>query len=337
VASISKRPNGWFVQVRRKGFQPEYKTLPTKAAAERWAREREGAIDRGDTPANVNSLKQTTLADLIDRYLAEITPKKRSVDSERARMKKMLRSPVCSLALAELSPAALSAYRDARLRSVKPGTVIRELGLISNVLEIARKEWGIGPLSNPVKLVRRPPLRNARDRRLRGGELQRLEMALREARNPFLAPAVHLLIETALRRGELLKLEWRHIDTEKRTAHVPDTKTGYSRTIPLNDRATEILDELERIGPHVFPVTAMALKLAWNRARQRAGMPDLRLHDLRHEAISRFAEMGLTTMELAVISGHRDPRMLFRYSHLRPEDLAMKLKGRVWGQESAAC
>ena len=75
----------------------------------------------------------------------------------------------------------------------------------------------------------------------------------------------------------------------------------------------------------VFPITAMALRLAWNRVRERAGMSDLRFHDLRHEVISRFAEKGLTMAELAVISGHRDPRMLMRYTHLRPADLAKKL------------
>jgi integrase len=77
----------------------------------------------------------------------------------------------------------------------------------------------------------------------------------------------------------------------------------------------------------------MSLELAWNRLRIRAGMPDLHFHDLRHEAISRFAEMGLSTVELSVISGHRDPRMLFRYAHLRPADLARKLAGRSWDKE----
>lgn len=65
-------------------------------------------------------------------------------------------------------------------------------------------------------------------------------------------------------------------------------------------------------------------------------MPDLRFHDLRHEAISRFAELGLSTVELAAISGHRDTRMLMRYTHLKPVDLARKLAGRSWEREIAA-
>ena len=80
----------------------------------------------------------------------------------------------------------------------------------------------------------------------------------------------------------------------------------------------------------MFPMATNALKLAWGRLRVRAGLADLRFHDLRHEALSRFCELGLTIPELAVISGHKDPRMLFRYAHLRADDLARKLAGRTW-------
>ena len=74
-----------------------------------------------------------------------------------------------------------------------------------------------------------------------------------------------------------------------------------------------------------FPVTPNGLRLAWDRLRSRAGLYDLRFHDLRHEAISRFFELGLNTPEVAVISGHKDPRMLFRYTHLRAVDLVNRL------------
>ncbi|MBD8700927.1 site-specific integrase [Sphingomonas sp. CFBP 13714] len=141
------------------------------------------------------------------------------------------------------------------------------------------------------------------------GELKRLIDALRLTRNKLIKPAVLLAIETAMRRGELLNLTWDAVDFQSRTAHIPHTKTGYARTIPLTDQALEILEGLPRNDHRVLPLSAMALRLAWNRVRERAGMPDLHFHDLRHEAISRFAEMALTTVELSVISGHRDPRV----------------------------
>jgi integrase len=336
LATISKRAKGWFVQIRRKGYEPEYKTLPTKDAAERWAREREARIDRGDDPVDHRALRSVTLGDLIDRYVREVTPGKRSAESERLRLNKMRKEKMALLAIVDVSEAVISAYRDSRGARVKPGTVARELGLLHTIIEVARRDWGIGIAKNVVSQVRRLPVRNARDRRLVDGELKRLEAALASNRNSLVAPAIYLAIETALRRGELLDLRWFHIDWKSRTVHVPHTKTGYARTIPLTDRAMAILEALPRNDERVFSMSAMALRLSWNRLRERAGMPDLRFHDLRHEAISRFAEMGLTSAELAVVSGHRDPRMLMRYTHLRPADLARKLAGRSWEAEMIA-
>lgn len=333
MASISKRASGWFVQVRRKGYAPEYKTLPTKEAAERWARERESLIDRGEQSVSRRDLKGTTLGDLIRRYMVEVTPSKRSAETERLRLSKMLKAPVCAISLADLSSAPVAAYRDKRAQEVKPGTVAREMSLLHNVIDVARREWAIGLTSNVVSQVRRLPVRNARDRRLRPGELERLTAALERTRNKLIRPAVLLAIETALRRGELLNLTWDAIDRERRTAYIPHTKTGYARTIPLTERAISILEGLPVTGNRVFALTPMALRLAWNRARERAGMPDLNFHDLRHEAISRFSELGLSTVELSAISGHRDLRMLIRYTHLRPAELARKLTGRSWDRE----
>lgn len=333
MATITKRASGWSVQVRRKGFAPEYKTLPTKDAAERWARERESMIDRDEQPVSRRDLKVMTLGDLVRRYIAEVTPKKLSADTERMRLGKMLGAPVCSISLADLSAAPVAAYRDARAKQVKPGTIARELSLLHNVIDVARREWGVGLITNALTQVRRLPVRSARDRRLQPGELQKLLDALQNTRNKVVKPAILFAIETALRRGELLNLTWSAIDLERRTAHIPHTKTGYARTIPLTEQAVAILGGLDRTGDVVFSITPTALRLSWNRVRAKAGMNDLNFHDLRHEAISRFSELGLSTVELSVISGHRDPRMLFRYAHLRPADLARKLAGRSWETE----
>lgn len=336
MATITKRAKGWFVQIRRKGYEPEYKTLPTKAAAEKWAREREGRIDRGEEPTERRLLKSTTLGDLIQRYLNEVTPTKLSAETERLRLSKMLKTPMCSISLLDLTSAPVAAYRDARAKQVKPGTIARELGLLHTIIEVARRDWGFSMPNNVIAQVRRLPVRNARDRRLKPGEFQRLELALKATRNASVRPAIMFAIQTGLRRGELLDLTWPHIDLERRLAHIPRTKTGHPRTIPLTDDAVAVLKGLPVTDGRVFPLTAMALRLAWNRVRERAGMPDLHFHDLRHEAISRFAEMGLTSAELAIISGHRDPRMLMRYTHLRPSDLAQKLAGRSWNNEQKA-
>jgi integrase len=120
-----------------------------------------------------------------------------------------------------------------------------------------------------------------------------------------------------------------------RTAHIPDTKTGVPRTIPLTDAALDVLATRgdARSTGRVFPLSMKALKPGWERVRNRAGLRDLHFHDLRHEAISRFCEMGLSVPEVALISGHKDLRMLFRYVNLRSTDLARKLIGYKWLQK----
>lgn len=333
MATISKRSTGWFVQIRRKGYEPEYRTFRTKAEARKWAFERENRIDAGQTLPGQRSLQVLALGDLIERYLREITPTKASAETERLRLTKIKRAAVADTSMRDLSTTHISAYRDARALSVKPGTIARELSLLHNVIDVARLDWGLPIAVNVVAQVRRLPIRNARDRRLKTGELDALTSALATARNKLVQPAILLAIETALRRGELLNLTWGAIDEQQRTLHIPHTKTGYARTIPMTDAAWAILKALPVTGDRVFPITPMALKLAWNRVRARAGIPDLRFHDLRHEAISRFAEMGLSTVELAAISGHRDLRMLARYTHIQPSALARKLAGRSWDQE----
>ena len=161
----------------------------------------------------------------------------------------------------------------------------------------------------------------------RTGEEARLLEACQQARNPWLLPIVQLALETAMRQGELIRLRWEHIDLNRRTAHLPDTKNGESRTVPLSTTAVRVLRALPRsLHGQVFPgVTTEAIKRAYIRAVRRAGIEDLRFHDLRHEATTRLFEKGLNIMEVASITGHKDLRMLRRYTHLKAEDLAIKL------------
>ena len=149
----------------------------------------------------------------------------------------------------------------------------------------------------------------------------------RRCRNTYLLPLVRLALETAMRQGELLNLRWEHIDLKRCTALLPDTKNGESRTVPLSGPAVSILNALPRsiMGDVFASYTRNAVKKAFDRARQSACLRDLRFHDLRHEATTRFFEMGLNVMEVAAITGHKDIRMLSRYTHLRAEDIALKL------------
>jgi integrase len=228
------------------------------------------------------------------------------------------------LVLSKLSPAAIAQYRDERLKLVKSGTVRRELAIVQHCFEVARREWGLPIPINPVQQIATPEAQRPRERRLEDDEGNRLASAAATSAW-YLRPLVALAIETGMRRGELLSIRWKDVDLTAPTIRILKTKNGHPRTIPLTPKAVEVLASLARTDDRVFPITPNAVRLAWERLRKRAGLEDLRLHDLRHEAVSRFFEYGLTVPEVALISGHRDPRMLSRYTHLRPEKVAEKL------------
>ena len=145
--------------------------------------------------------------------------------------------------------------------------------------------------------------------------------------NPHVWPAVIFAIETGMRRSEILGLTWDNISLEQQLAYLPLTKNGTSREVPLSIKAVDVLkDQRSRQDtPTPFPVNTNAFRLAWERLRKRADLCDLRFHDLRHEAISRFFEIGLSIPEVALISGHKDAKMLFRYTHLKADNIIAKL------------
>lgn len=328
MATISKHEGAWIVRVEGRGTKPEYKSFKTKAEATAWAQRHDikGSVEA--PPADVESLENTTLGDLLKRYAQDISTLKRGASPERYRIARMLTDPLCKLSLAELTSKAIATYRDKRLKTVSRSTVRSEMSLIRRALELGRREWGVPLTENPAALVTLPSPGEARDRRLEAGELERLEAAL--ADNPLVRAVIRFAIETAMRRGEIIDLKWRYIDFRKRLAYVKYTKTGNPRTVPLTDGAIEILKGLEPQGERVFPITETALRYAWDKACKKARIKDLRFHDIRHESVSRFFEMGLSVPQVALISGHRTPSMLYRYVNLRPYELARHLVGKKW-------
>jgi integrase len=324
MATIRKRGSSWQAQVRREGYPPLSKSFASKADAAAWARDQERAIDRAELPTTVRELKGVTVGDLLRRYSETVTPTKRGAGPEQYRINTLLSHSLAQIALNKLSPAAIARYRDDRLKLVQSGAVRRELAIVQHCFEVAKREWGLPIPANPVRQIATPEAQKPRERRLEDDESNILASAAL-ASAWYLRPLIVLAIETGMRRGELLSIRWKDVDQTTRTIRILKTKNGHSRTVPLTPKAVEILASLEKKDERVLPVTPNAVRLAWERLRKRAGIVDLRLHDLRHEAVSRFFEYGLTVPEVALISGHRDPRMLSRYTHLRPEKVAEKL------------
>lgn len=315
----------WQVKIRRKGFPSRTMTFPSKVQAQEWARRIESDMDTAAHPAN-NNAERTTLGDILIRYRAEVAPTHRGAKHEIQRIGQLLREPMSECTLAELTPGIIAHWRDDRLRTVAPGSVLREMTILRSTIKRARNEWGIDLRECPLTRVTKPKERPHRERRVSATEETLLYEGCRKARNPYLRPAIAFALETAMRQGEIVSLEWRNVDLARRTARLPMTKNGRSRVVPLSTRAIEILGTLPDDTERVFQgFTTYSVKHAFVRLVARVKLHDLHFHDLRHEAISRLVERGLNIMEVASVSGHQTMQMLKRYTHLRAEDVAKKL------------
>lgn len=326
MATFRKRGNGWQVRVRRSGYPDEVKTLSTKFDAEQWARTVESDMDRGSFVCR-NIAEQTSFGDVIRRYMKEITPEKRGCIDETIRLTATLRMKVCKYSMANLTPEVLADYRDERLKSCQPSTVVRDLAALSSIINHARREWSF-PIQNPIEMIRKPAMPPGRDRVLsRSDEIALLiELMPTGRRNPLMQPLVVIAIETAMRRSEILTLRWEHVDLDQQTVFLPITKNGQSRYVPLSKRAVETLRKVDRSPDGcVFPIGIAAMEANFLKAVRRANLGDLHFHDLRHTGASRMANKLPNVIELAAVTGHTSLQMLKRYYHPKAHELALKL------------
>lgn len=272
----------------------------------------------------------------LERYRSSVSILKKGYSQEKYRIEQLCRSFLGKKTVRKVTSVDIATYRDSRLEEVNARTkkplsassVRLELSLLSNFFDICRIEWGLSD-ENPVLKVRKPKAPPGRDRRLTPREDR---LILRKAYlhpNPDLYSIIVLALETAMRQGEILSLKWEHINLKTRIAHLPQTKNGTKRDVPLSLKAR---DALVRRGTkssgRVFGYTKEGIKSTWRFMIRKLDILDLHFHDLRHEAISRLFELGtLDVMEVAAISGHKSLSMLKRYTHLKAQRLVRKLEG----------
>lgn len=354
MATFRQRASGyWQAIIRRKGHSDQSETFRLKADAETWARDVENKMDRGIFQDR-REAETTTLRAALERYEREVTSKKKAQRQEKSFIKHWLeRKEFSEKPLAGLKSSDFAGFRDARLKVVSTQTVRHELKLIAHLYSMAAKEWSIA-VENPLRNIKMPSQGKSRERRLSKLEERFLLAAAENSgavdsegksrANPWIAPIIRFALATAMRQGEILMLTWKHIDKEKRTATLEETKNGERRVVPLSPSALAVLEALPRTlrGP-VFATTQEALAQSWKRAVKRARrlyeadceeaetevdpdvLTDLHFHDLRHEAISRLFELGLDAMTVSEISGHKTLQMLKRYTHLSKTDVAQRL------------
>lgn len=176
MASIRQRGDTWQARVSRMGFPSESRTFSSKAEARRWATEVEAAMLRGTHNPNAGT-NAMAFRDLLARYAQEVSPGKRGHKDELIRIRAIQRHRLASYAVLNLNAEAIGQFRDERLQHVKAGAVIRDLSLISSVINHARREWGL-TIENPCRLVRKPATPSGRSRVLSSAEESRLIEAL---------------------------------------------------------------------------------------------------------------------------------------------------------------
>ena len=325
MATFRKRSGSWQALVKKKGYGQIGRTFDTKGEAEAWAKITEAEMVRG-VYFSQKEAESTTLSEALDRYEREISSIKKGYQQEKKRIRSWKAHPLAKRFLATIQGKDIAAWRDARIKSGSSANTVRlDLAIISHLFEIARKEWGMEGLTNPVKAIRMPSPPAGRDRRLQPGELEKILEFSSEEMNQV----IRFALETAMRRGELAGMTWEMVDLKKRTVTLPETKNGQKRIVPLSSTAVSILKEhlnTRRIDGKVWDIGLDAISQDFAKACQKAGISGLHFHDLRHEATSRLFEKGFDTMEVRTITGHKTLQMLARYTHLKAEDLAERMK-----------
>lgn len=278
----------------------------------------------------------TTMRKVLDRYRSQVSILKKGYEQEKYRIQQIARSALGRKDVRNVSSVDIATYRDQRLqtinqrtqRPISAATVRLELSLLSNFFDIARIEWGLCD-DNPVKNVRKPKPPPGRDRRLTPREERQILRYCFGHSNQEFYSIVVLALETAMRQGEILGLRWEHLNLKTRIAHLPETKNGSKRDVPLSLKARDALIRLDvESNGRVFKYTSNGIKSTWRFMIQKLSIENLHFHDLRHEAVSKLFELGtLDMMEVAAISGHKSLSMLKRYTHLKAGKLVRKLEG----------
>ena len=324
MARIEQRGKRWRARVRVGGMDVS-ESFRTKAEAQAWSAKQETDINAGKLGHAVDKPFRA----LLQRYIDDVLPAKRGERPERLRLERLMRDDeLARVRLPEFGPEHVAAWRDRRLREVSAASVRREWATLSAACNLAIKEWR-WLAENPFSRAKKPPEPKARTRVYTDEEIDRVLLACGypnlETEQGRVGAVVLFALETAMRASEIVGLTWARIDLDRRIAHLPMTKNGNARDVPLSRKALELLEAMKGRDP-VFGIrSAAVLDALWRKARDRAMLEDAHFHDLRATALTRMAAK-VSVMDLAKISGHRDIRILQNvYYRADPADLAAKL------------
>lgn len=332
MASIRKVGEKWRVEVRRKGVY-DSETFSTKAEATRWGVEREAEIEDGRR----GKLPRKTLRDALTRYAEEVTTHKRGWRAEGIRINKFLATvPFVDRLLVDITPDDWGTWRDGLARGSadrKPlaaGSIIRDFNIIRSVYSTATTEWG-WLKTNPMPSVKNPPKPRGRDKIISPAEVAAICKALGYAdgakpatQSQRTALGFLFALETGMRAGEVFGLLRDKVDAERRVAHLPLTKNGSPRDVPLSRRALELLALADGVEL-VFGLTAKQADALFRKYRP-ATCAHVHFHDARHTAATRLGASGkLTPLELCRMFGWTRMDQALAYFNASASSIASKL------------
>jgi integrase len=272
-----------------------------------------------------------TFKELVDRYMSDHSKlKKKSWWRDENSLDHLLPFFGDSV-VSDVTPELISEYKTKRLKEgAMPATLNRELALAKHAYNLGLKEWG-WCTENPFCKVKMEKENNARDRVLSYDEQERLLKVCPR----WLWEIVIFALNTGARMGEILDLTWKSVDLFRRVVVIQQSKTGYTKTIPLTSALMEMLKSKAKGGLEaklVFPsrnetrISTRNLERAFANALKRAKIENMRFHDLRHTFASRLAMAGKDLYLIQRLLGHRDPRMVQRYSHHSVESLRLGIE-----------
>lgn len=320
MASIQRHGTSWRAQVYANGVRTS-KVFKTKQEAAQWSLQREAELTGKKLPTK-------TFADAMKRYAREVTPDRAGGHWEGIRLKALQKYSIADRRLSGLAGNDFADWRDARLKDRKPGTVAREMNLMRSVLEVARRDWH-WIRANPMTDVRWPKTPKGRARRVPAPEIEAITAAFdvgalsADTATQRVGLAFLFALETAMRSGEIVAMGWADVYLRQRYVHLPKTKNGDARDVPLSTRAVEILKALSEGDGPVFGLDDAGRDALWRKNRP-AALKSLHFHDTRAEAIWRLSKK-LDVLQLARVIGHRDLKSLMIYYDESAADLAKRL------------
>jgi len=326
MANVRKNRQGkWSVAIRKLNQKPIYKSFQSKATATAWAKEVETQIDKKQYEDYSDSIR-FTFGQLVEKYRDEITPNKKGCREETYKLNFLIRHEISKHNLLELQTKHIYKFKDELKASGKaPATINKYIHYVFTIWETAVIEWSMSlPPRNPASLVKKERVKNKIDRILSKEEYTNLINASKQSNLKILTDLIMFAYLTAMRFGEIVKLDVEDINFKTRLATLRDTKNGENRDVPLSSAAIEICLR-NRFGQKLFNIDRNKYKWYFNQACRKAGIENFRFHDLRACAITNLFLNGWSIAEVSIVSGHKSWNELKKYTRVRPDQLLKKL------------